>query len=271
MSKRPWLLIVSLAVAVCLNVVFMLVGGMNSFDIVGRMMIGSSIGFHFAETVFVAVATVMLWWKLPTRLILGLAAVGFVAICTAISIRTARSPVPYVVGAVVVCQWLIYQLPLWWLRTSGWVLCIPSNDGSDDQASNHTRFGLQNIFVWTAIVSVFLAFTRIVSQFAMSAVDSPMSTDWSIFGILTLGNSILILPLIWAAFAEDQLSVWVVGSVIWAVILTPLELYILNISLPLRGDELLLFVVLNLTQVVASTILLLALRSTGLRMLKVAS
>jgi hypothetical protein len=178
--------------------------------------------------------------------------------------RNARDPVPFVLAATVLCQWVIYQIPLWSLRRSGWALDWAP--GEVEQRGHEMQFSLKQIFIWTGIVAVLLAIAQSIAGFLAAADASPNRIDYILFGVLTLGNSVLMLPLIWGAFVRRRLWVWLLGSLAWALMLSPLQLYVLSQSLPVRGSEVWLFAQINATQFSVSLILLLAMRLVGLRL-----
>ena len=253
-------------------VLAVLVGLLLVFDGVGSLIastppraeyaIGIIIGVFFAQIAVTAVATSMLPGRALIRIVAGGLTTLLVCVALGLHTRWARGPVPFVLAGAALCQWVIYQIPLCSFRLRGWMLNWSSEDVG--QQGHEMQFGLKQIFIWTGIVAVFLAIGRLIA--GLAAAESVNSIDWMLFIILALGNSVLMLPVIWGAFVRRRLWFWLLGSIGWALILSPIQLYIVSQTLPAAGSEIWIFGLINPTQFCVTLILLLAMRFHGLRL-----
>ncbi len=228
--------------------------------------IGMVIGACFAQITVLAVAASMLPGRALIRMIAGVLTTLLVCAALGLHTRNARSPVPLVLAATAFCQWFIYQVPLWIFRFKGWSLDWQTS--AEGQQGHEMQFGLKHIFIWTSVVATLLAIARPLTAFLAATAQATTSMDLTMFGILTLGNSVLMLPLIWGMFVRRHLWIWLLGSMVWALVVSPIQLYVISQSLPLAGSELMIFAAINISQFIVSLILLLALRFVGLRLRK---
>lgn len=237
------------------------------------VILGATIGFFFAQTIFIAVCTVWLPAGSSTRVFFCVIATVIVAISVGLHTRSARIEIVFILAATVVCQWLVYLIPLLGMRLRGWQLQRIGGASVDVNYSSNAweaQFGIQHILVWTSVVAILIGIGKIIAR--STGIGNFSQTDLFVFAILVLGNSVLALPMIYGMFVRYRVLSWLVGSILWVVLWTPFHLFMIVLSIPgLPYEEIWMFGILDMLQVVLGAIFLNSLRRKGFRLVRTAS
>ena len=227
-------------------------------------LLGCVIGTMFGQIAIAAVATMLLRRSLPIRIVLGLAATLFVCACLACHLRNTRPLIPFVLSAAALSQWLIYQVPLSCLRWKGWRL-HSQRPSMENHALHEKQFDILQIFLWTTFVAVLLALARVIHPI-VEGLMTPTSIDIAIFVILAVGNSALSLPMTWGFLIQRFATTWIVASIVWVILVTPVQLQLLRASAGLSHGEEWIFIGINVSQSATVMIFLVTLRWAGFRL-----
>ena len=265
-SRRGYIpMIIFCSLVLSLDVIFASLG----FSTGNELFAFFGIGLFFAQVVVLAVCTVLFPFHTITKLLIGTLSIGVLGILLAIFMRYARSPVPMLMVVIVFVQWGIYMVPLAGCRLSGWTIDWQhKQEGSESESETETetQFGLKQVFVWTTLVAILLAIGKFTAT-AAADQEEFSSLDLFVFANLTLGNTVLVLPMIWGSFVRKGFAFWLAGMIVWPLFLTPLQLFIIRFSFPSpMTGELWGFALLNLTQVGVSMCLLFSMRYAGIRL-----
>jgi len=123
------------------------------------------------------------------------------------------------------------------------------------------QFGIKHMLIWTTIVAVFMGLVRWVSP--QMEIENSSSNSALQFGLhLTLGNSLIAVPIIWGCLARHYFWLWIIVAVIVCVFVCLVQ--VVFSSGRMMEYEFLLIV--NGAQTIFSILVMLALRLTGLRL-----
>ena len=235
------------------------------------VVFGVTLGFFFAQTIFIAVCTVWLPVKPIARLFFGAVATAVIAISIGLHLRSARIEIVFIMATAVVCQWLVYQIPMWSMRWRGWQLLRVEELGDAPTLTSdgkEAQYGIQHIFIWTSIVAIFLGLGKMISHH--TGIGTFSRGDVFVFANLVMGNSVLALPTIYAMFVRNRVRVWLIGSIVWVVLWMPILLYSIVLSVPtVNPEEIWMFGLLDLLQILLGAALLYSLRRKGFRLVRV--
>lgn len=233
-----------------------------------QIYLGFAIGFHFAQVVLISILTVMSPLRLLTRIAGGAFAMLVVGSSIAAFTRFARPGIPPIFFGIVCLQWVIYQIPLWPIRRTGWRLdrhhTTQRRRPADTIDVEETQFALKQIFFWTTVSAVVVAIARFLLPMIQFQLDFDVQ-DWSIFSILAIGNALSVLPLMWGTFVTQRWREWLFGSLAWAAACGGLEMVLMAFIMPNASNELPTFIAINVYQLLFSVCLLNAIRWLGLR------
>ncbi|HSG18992.1 MAG TPA: hypothetical protein VLE70_22050, partial [Anaerolineae bacterium] len=122
------------------------------------------IGFLFVQILLAAVWTALAPLGLIKRVITGTVFVLFLCLCIYICAERdgggSSTSIPIV--AAMFGQWLLYQVPLWYMRLHGWKLDYPGTARSESRRAE-VQFGIKHLLMWTTIVAGFMGITRWIS------------------------------------------------------------------------------------------------------------
>ena len=247
-----------LCLAVPINIVVALVTIRPDGRSYSGILFGAFVGFVFGQLMFASVVTVWARFYFGIRLFGGLLGAAFLAVCLGVFARNTRIEVVFIFAAACICQWLLYQFPLWIMYFRGKRLEVPTA-GELSVQKLESQFGIQHILIWTSIVAVLAACGRAVDQLDLFGLGD---TDITVAVYLMLGNSLVGLPLIYAVFVRQQLLAWILGAVLWGILVSVLQIWILARLAPM-GSELPLFVAINVIQLATAGLLLGLYRACG--------
>lgn len=224
-------------------------------------MAGVIVGSAFAQMVLYAVWCALAPVHFGTRLVSGSAAFGFTAICM---FRCAQRDGGGLDTAVVItgamfAQFVLYQLPMWHARSQDWSL--RHKEALADEVSNDLQFGIRQLFIWTTTIAVFLGLIRmlVAGLGELESIRIVGNLEFQMFLTFALGNTLLVLPLIYACFSRTRMALWLLIAMIAAAVVTVLQ------RLTTDGDHNFFWVV-NLAQFVSVLGLLMLVRLAGYRL-----
>lgn len=253
----PITLNVALAVVVCLAILVIHV----RVDYVAATLIG----FLFVQILLAAVWTTLAPLGLFTRVISGTVFVFILCFCMYYCADRdgggTSTAVPIV--AAMLIQWLLYQIPLWYMRMHGWKLDTHVPRAQNRRAE--VQFGIKHMLIWTTIVAAFMGIVRWISP--QMELDASGANAFALqFGLhLTLGNSLIAVPIIWGCLTRHYFWLWIIVAVIVCIFVCFVQA--MFAAGPMAEYEFLLMV--NGAQTIFSIIVMLALRLTGLRLHRV--
>lgn len=188
-------------------------------------MAGVIVGSAFAQMVLYAVWCALTPVHFGSRLVSGSAAFGFTAICM---FRCAQRDGGGLDTAVIItgamfAQFVLYQLPMWHARSQGWSLM--HKETLADDVSNDLQFGIRQLFVWTTMIAVFLGLVRMVvtGLGELESIRFVGNLEFQMFLTFALGNTLLVLPLIYACFSRTRMALWLLVAMVSAVAVTVLQ------------------------------------------------
>jgi hypothetical protein len=168
-----------------------------------QLAIGAIIGTIFAQTTLASAWTALgpgpLVWRMPLALAwcaMLIAALGF-------NIHGPPEDVIVMMAVCVAVQWLLVQVPLWWLAV-GYGLRLRHRSEPGD-GIRPLRFGIRQLMLLTAIVAVMLGAGRGLA--AILANDLGNSGEAMIFAFLAYAGVLMMLPLLLAALLP-RYAVW---------------------------------------------------------------
>jgi hypothetical protein len=133
-------------------------------------------------------------------------------------------------GVTMLIQWVVVQLPLWWLRlSSGWRVRLPTETIGSSERGN-VQFGIKHLLFWTTIVGVFLGLGR----FLLSG-EGFHSHDAIAYGLLLVFDCLFAWPTLLAGIATRRPVVGTAISLLFTIVITAAETYIF--SKLLGGDD----------------------------------
>ena len=190
------------------------------------------IGLVFSQIVLCAVWCTLAPLHLMTRMMIGISVFAIAVICMYLCAKRdgGGDSMATTIALAMLIQWCLYQVPMWHTRLRGWCLCFHEVQPSQSQADKtDLQFGIAQLLVWTTVVACFLAVIRLLLQFAGSGnVGGGGNPDVSLFVTLALGNSLLILPLVYACFSINHILRWLAIAAGWAMFVTIAEALLLR-------------------------------------------
>ncbi len=244
----------ALAIIVCLSILVVRVQD----DIYAATMIG----FLFVQILVAAVWTVLAPVNLFFRIASGTSFVAFVCACL---FRCAYRDggglnVAVAITGAMIAQWLVYQIPLWYLSWTGWQLQAPGQPIANQKAD--FQFGIRHLLIWTTIVGLFMGASRFVApQFQDATTDLSSVTQQLL--VLTLGNSLIVIPILWGCLSRYYFWLWSGITIGVCILVCIAETTVLS------DAEVEFFWLVNAVQAVISILAMLAIRWTGYRLQRV--
>jgi hypothetical protein len=229
---------------------------------------GAILGAIFGQIALLAVWTAWgpsrLHWRAATGLF------GMLLLCVSFlySRRRDLGEDEFMIALLFLAQWFTMQMPLWFTRIGfRWRLAWP-NEVFLDHPRRELQFGIRQLFGWTAMVAILMGICRVVlpelEADRMHGIDARMMIA---FAILLFANSLLAVPVVWAAFARTRLTLWWSMAGACAVVLTTAEL-VTYYFFVFRADDVMVFALVNAMQFAATSVSLLLLRASGFRVIE---
>lgn len=228
---------------------------------------GLILGAIFSQIALLAAWTAWgpsrLHWRLSTGLF------GMLLLCASFlyskSRRDGLREDEFMVALLFLAQWFAMQMPLWFTRIGfRWRLAWPNEIGADT-SRRELQFGIRQLFGWTAMVAILMAICRVVlpglEVERMYGIDARTIIA---FAILLCANSLLAVPVVWAAFARTRLILWWAMAGACAVVLTTAEI-VTYYFFVFRANDVIVFALINAMQFAAVSVSLLLLRASGFR------
>lgn len=230
-----------------------------------RNIAAALIGFLFVQILLAAVWTTLAPIGLLTRVITGTIFVFYLCLCMYYCAYRdgGGTGIAVAITGAMFAQWLIYQIPLWYMRTRGWKL--NSQRSATENRREVVQFGIKHLLVWTTIVAAFMGIVQWVSP--QMQLETSQTADMLTFGLqLTVGNSLIALPVIWGCLTRYYFWLWIIVAIFACVLVC----YLQSIAWGSRTmDDNGFLWIINGTQTAISIIAMLALRLTGLRLNRV--
>jgi hypothetical protein len=219
--------------------------------------IGLVFGSLFGQTTLAATWSAFgpapLIWRLPGSVIwIFMLAVGL-AINTTINGGPGGGPL--IVGAVLFCQWLLLQIPLWSIKWAFGVELRHVEDAAQGYDPSQRQFGIRQLMTITAIVGVALGIGRLIIPPLIAEMQLP-SGDLPVFAFLVVAEVVLTLPLVLAALLHRFAIGGVLVAVVFVAVVTFGEVPLMQLLSAGPGPQTMDFVALN---AVASALILLVL------------
>ena len=235
-----------------------------TIEIKTEIFAGLFIGFLYVQILLSSVWIALAPLKLATRVFSSTAVTLYFSLCMyRVAWRDGGGhDIAIAVALPMLLQWLLFQMPLWSIRFKGWKLKIPGQRVRDDRKEEF-QFGIRHLLIWTTIVALFLAIVNaIVSSIKSGPVNSG-SRDLEMGLLLTLGNGLIAVPIIWGCLVKHYIWVWILIAILVCVVFTLFELWIYK-GLP----DMEFFVAVNFSQTFLAILAMLAVRLTGYRLQK---
>ena len=163
------------------------------------ILIGFSLGTIFGQTTLAATWTAFGPLSLVRRLPLSLAWMGLLGIAIAINIGLQGRPsdAPFVIGACLLGQWLLLQLPLAGLSIGFGLRLRHADSVAHGFDPRELQFGIRQLIIVTAVVGIVLGVGRaVVTQWSRLYTFSDREAP--IFIFLGAASVVLTFPLILA-------------------------------------------------------------------------
>jgi len=242
---------VALAVLVCFLIVFVKVRE----DTTAAIMIG----FLFVQILLAAVWTVLAPVGMFTRVVIGTAFVTLICLCMyrcAYRDGGGTSMAVAITGAMFV-QWLLFQIPLWYLRFAGWKLVTSGQPIANRR--EEVQFGIKHLLIWMTVIGVFMGIARFVIP-NLEIETSELSQAAWLGSFLTLGNSVIAMPIVWGCLSKNYFWLWMIITVFVCISVCGAETMISP------SMQWVFLWVINVSQAIISVLVMLALRFTGYRL-----
>ena len=248
-------------VALLMTLVFA-IGLEISDDTTAALFIGSLM----TQILLTAVWTTMAPVNLPFRVATGMLFTLFFVVCFyRIAWRDGGGhDVALAICIPMLIQWVLLQLPLWFARFRGWRVGVsghsvlkPRNDRSEFQ------FGIKQILIWTTLVAFSVAVIKSVLRdfdLDFSSRNGQGMVEIGLF--LTVGNSLIALPIIWGAFVHRLAWIWYLISLVVCAAVCLVEFTM--IAGPATQDGFLY--IINITQTLLAMIAMAIVRQLGFRL-----
>lgn len=256
-SRLRWVPLIGqfgLAVLVCLLTAFWI-------ELRSRVTASIFIGFLYVQILLASVWIALAPTDLVTRVISSTAATLFFCLCMyRVAWRDGNGhAIAISIVAPMLILWLLYQIPLWSLRFRGRKLAIPGKAIPDDRKEEF-QFGIKHLLIWTTVIAVFLAIAKVVIAGINFEQDSGFAYGIEIGILMTLGNGLIAVPIIWGMLAKHYLWAWTLIAIVVCAVVSVAELWFSNSAL--APDFL---IILNLSQCFLAISAMLAVRLTGYR------
>ena len=266
MLRLKWIAVIIASVVVC----HLAMLGLGLSGSTNDAYWGLIFGAIFSQIALLAVWTAWgpsrLHWRVATGLF------GMLLLCATFLYATSRrgglGEDECMFALVFLAQWFAMQIPLWFTRIGfRWRLAWP-NEVSLDHPRRELQFGIRQLFGWTAMVAILLGICRVVlPELEVDRMHGIDAGTIIAFVILLLANSLLAVPVVWAAFARTRLILWWATAGACAVVLTTAEI-VTYYFFVFRADDVIVFAFINLIQFVATSASLLLLRASGFRVIQ---
>jgi hypothetical protein len=276
MNASPHNCVILTAIVVLIALGWLLVASLHPGGpptTVESFKIGLLIGTMFGQTSLAAGWCALGPFALVRRL--PLAAVWLAALTVALGINlvTDRSQPPdglrilLVVGGAMCAQWLLVQLPIWWL-VARYGLRIRLPDETRPPGQRSQQFGISQLLILTTIVAAVLGVGRFFLGGLTTDVVNTMDNGVTLFGFLAIASALISFPLMAAALLRQKTVVAVIAAVALVALATVLEVHLFELIVPGSFDpqnrEVLSF--MNVTQCAWILATLLLLRAGGYRL-----
>ena len=233
-------------------------------EIEGPTIASLFIGLLMVQILLSAVWTAMAPFSLLFRFGTGTLAALFLLVCF---YRVAYRDGGGHAVAISIClpilvQWFLLQVPLWYARYRGWRIGTAS---SELQANERTefQFGIKQLLVWTTVIAISIAFIKAgVAGIELDPATGMMPGMIEVGLYLTVGNSLIALPIIWSAFVHRRAWIWHLISIVICIAVCLVEVVFMNG--PGMDEEFML--VINITQTLLAMIAMALVRQLGLRL-----
>jgi len=210
-----------------LSVATMWYGG-NGF--VRYSAFGIIFGLVFAQMIVIAVWTALGPANVFVRATSGLFLVMLVCLSVYVCMsREFSRDFALAMSGAALMQWLILQIPLSVIRmVFGRRLCWPSEESSQFNRKE-LQFGIRQLLAWTVFVAVVLGVGRI---FMLDDVGVPAYNNNLVgCGMLGAYGSLFAIPIVWAAFVQRGMPLWLVIAAICCVGICVAELFSLEMAI----------------------------------------
>jgi hypothetical protein len=222
------------------------------------------LGGAFAQITLLAVWAALGPATVFKRLATSLIAISLVALAVVVSIDSWKG----LWLAMVTTQWLTIQAPLWVLRLAfGWRLSWP-NESIDKANRDDVQFGIRQLMAWTGLVGVTLGVARWLLPEDLSNLGGNPRHAAIIFGVLSVFNSLLAWPVVWAALMRSRAWAWLIVALFCCIGLTLAEIATFDAATGRRGSVYVVWV-MNSLQFVTTAVGLLLVRLAGFRLVRV--
>ena len=177
-----------------------------------HFVIGAVLGTMFGQTTLASSWAAIGPGPLLLRVPLSLAWTATLVIAFALnpSIGGPPAEVVFLLGGCLLGQWLLVQVPLWWLALAHGLRLWHRSDVAVGP-TRPPQFGIRQLMILTAIVAVLLGIGRAVIP--ALAANMHGSREWSIFLFLAAAGILMGLPLLLATVIP-RFAIWAVPIVL---------------------------------------------------------
>ncbi|WP_148618922.1 hypothetical protein [Mariniblastus fucicola] len=166
-------------------------------------------------------------------------------------------------------QWVLIQIPLWSARFFGWRVATRNQQASNNNRSE-LQFGTRQLLVWTTIVAISIALIKLfVSRIDLSTGGGAGvgNMELELAAHLTIGNSLIALPVVWGAFTNRWAAIWFIASVGMCALVTFAQISMSSFG---GGGDYSLLVLANVVQTFVSIVVMILVRMLGYRLVRAA-
>ena len=220
------------------------------------------IGLLMAQILLTAVWSTMAPVSLVLRMSTGVLSTLFLLICFyRVAWRDGGGHgVALSICVPILIQWFLLQIPLWFARYHGWRVGNPDSQ-LEHPKHREFQFGIKQLLMWTTVVALSVAIVKAcLKEVDFGGGTSPLLLEVGLY--LTIGNSLIALPIIWGAFVHRWAWVWYLISILVCAAVCTIEFWL--VSGPAMQEEFL--IVINISQMVLAMMAMLVVRQLGWRL-----
>jgi hypothetical protein len=266
MLRFKWIVVIIALIIVCHLAMLGLGLSGSTNDAFWGLVLGAISGQISLLAVWTAWGPSRLHWRLSAGVF------GTLLLCASLLYSTSRrrnlGEEEFMFALVFFAQWFVMQIPLWLTRIGfRWRLAWP-NEVSLGNPRRELQFGIRQLFGWTVMVAILMGICRVVlPELEVDRMNGIDARTMIAFVILLAANSLLAVPIVWAAFARTHLILWWTMAGVCALVLTAAEM-VTYYFFVFRADDVIIFAFVNLIQFAATSVSLLLLRASGFRVIQ---
>jgi hypothetical protein len=223
-----------LGLGVLLIVVASPLGGQGAVE---HFMVGVLVGTMFGQAIVAGAWTALgplgLKWRLPAALVW----VGLLAAALDVNLEIHGGP-HEVVGVMLVCMfgmWLLVLIPLAVVVRWHGVTIRAAETMVAAADYRRTQFGIRQLMILTAVIGVTLGVGRVAAPLLIREFTGGRWGELPVFAFLAAAGVLMMVPLILASLLPRHAAIGCGAALLFIVLMSCLELPMLNATLGARG------------------------------------